>query len=86
VRLARQQQAFRGKLEEIAENVRVAGEIRNLLAQVRSQAFDEGKEVCGKTLRGWFDWAEAAADALDVTKLGSEGVFDIVGRTKVESP
>jgi hypothetical protein len=84
VRLARQEQAFRGKLAEVAENVRVAREIRNLLAQVRSQAFDEGKVVCGKSLRDWLDWAEAAADAVDVTRLGPEGVFDIIGQTKVE--
>jgi hypothetical protein len=38
--------------------------------------------VHGKSLAEWMAWAEAAADALDITRDGSEGLFSIIGGVK----
>jgi hypothetical protein len=83
-RLAKQEQRRREKLGELARNWPTASQIRDLLAAIKSKSFPSEKEVCGKSLAEWMAWAEAAADALDATRDGAEGLFSIIGGAKVE--
>jgi hypothetical protein len=80
-RLALQEQGRRVRLRDIAGDWRAANEIRNLIAAMKSQAYDGEKEIHGKSLAEWFKWADAAATSLDVTSQGPEGLFSIVGST-----
>ena len=83
-RLAKQEQRRREKLGELARNWLTASRIRDFLAAIKSKSFPSEKEVHGKSLAEWMAWAEAAADALDATQDGAEGLFSIIGGVKVE--
>jgi hypothetical protein len=83
-RLARLEQKRREKLGEIAHNWLRASQIRDVLVAIKSKSFPTEKDVCGKSLAEWMAWAEAAADALDATRDGAEGLFSIIGNVKVE--
>jgi hypothetical protein len=83
-RLAKQEQERRRRLGELARNWRAAREIRAFLAVVKSKPFPNEAGIDGKSLAEWMAWAEAAADALDVTRDGVEALFSIVASVKVE--
>jgi hypothetical protein len=83
-RLVKQEQKRREKLGELARNWFAASQIRDFLAAIKSKSFPSEKDVYGKSLADWMAWAEAAADALDATQDGADGLFSIIGNVKVE--
>jgi hypothetical protein len=83
-RLAKQEQKRREKLGELALNWHTAAQIRDLLAAIKAKSFQSEKDIDGKSLAEWMAWAEAAADALDATRDGAEGLFSIIGSVKAE--
>ncbi|MES5488827.1 hypothetical protein QMZ05_39310 [Bradyrhizobium sp. INPA03-11B] len=83
-RLAKQEQKRRERLGELARNWTTAGQIREFLAAIRSKPLSSEAELGGKTLADWMAWAEDAADALDATRGGAEGLFSIISSVKVE--
>ncbi|MCW2086245.1 UNVERIFIED_ORG: hypothetical protein M2193_008420 [Bradyrhizobium japonicum] len=83
-RLAKQEQKRRERLGELARDWRTAGEMRELLAVVKSKPFPSEAGIDGKSLADWMTWAEATADALDVTRDGAEGLFSVIASVKVE--
>jgi hypothetical protein len=83
-RLAKLEQKRRDRLGEFARNWLTAGQIREFLAAVRSKPFSSEMGIDGKSLAEWMAWAEAAADALDATRDGAEGLFSIIAGVKAE--
>jgi hypothetical protein len=83
-RLAKQEQKRRERLGELARNWLSAGQIREFLAVIKSKPFANETGIEGKSLTEWMAWAEAAADALDATRDGAEGLFSIIAAVKIE--
>ncbi|MET3225780.1 hypothetical protein ABIF35_006567 [Bradyrhizobium japonicum] len=83
-RLAKQEQKRRERLCELARNWVTAAQIRELLAVVKSKPFPIETGIDGKSLTEWMAWAEGAADALDATRDGAEGLFAIIAAVKGE--
>lgn len=83
-RLANQEQERRQQLAELAHGWRMASQIRECLAELKSKPFDLEACVDGRSLAEWMEWAEATADALDPEKGGLEGFFSMIANVKIE--
>lgn len=78
-RLAKQDKARKERLAQLARDLETSRQIRHLLTLVSSTAFDHGKRIHGRSMAEWLEWSNQAADELDKTQGGMEGVFSIIG-------
>jgi hypothetical protein len=78
-RFAKLERGRREKFVQSAVDWRLANEVREFIAVLRSQPLNGDQKIKGKTLEEWLDWADNLADALDPLSDGATHLFNSIG-------